>query len=130
MTINLFSKRLKDAKKELTALKTSHERAASLLNIYSTQDTLPWPPGGVDIVTIIVHFSREYTAYPFFRFEIESLNFAYRNYASNIYIGAESYGADGYSIEIVALHWGDEEYSSNFRVISTSPVVRIDYNWD
>ena len=128
--VDLLSKQLKDAKKELTALKTSHERSASLLNIYSTQATLPWPPGGVDIVTITVRFSKEYAAYPFFRFEIESLNFAYRNYASNIYISSEAYGADGYSIEIVALHWGDEEYSSNFRVISTSPVVGIDYNWD
>jgi len=127
--VDLLSKRLKDTKKELTALKTSHDRAASLLNIYSAQGTIPWPPGDTDVINISVRFSREYTAYPFFRFEIECLNYAYTNLASNIYIGTETYGADGYSIEIVAIHWEDEEYSSNFRVTSTSPIVGIDYSW-
>ena len=130
MTINLLTARIKAIKKELLALKTSHTKSAFLLKIFSAIGSVPIPAeGATDYAIITVNFSQDYGAYPYFRFAIEPTNLGYRNSGSNIYIGTETYGSNGYSIEVEIIQLGDEDYSNNFKITSTSPITSISYEW-
>jgi len=127
MTINPLTMRIKAAKSELLALKTSHLKAASLLKVFSATSSVPILGSEATIATITVRFSTDYGAYPYFRLEIEPTSYIALNVGSNIYVGTETYVDNGYSIEVVIIHLGYDDFSNNFRVTSTSPIVDISY---
>lgn len=66
--VDLLSKRLKNAKAELTNLKTAHNRGLGLLRIYCAkhlyEDDDIWPPG-MFVGTITVDFPSDSPPYPF-----------------------------------------------------------------
>lgn len=67
MTVNLLSKRLKDAKRELTNLKTAHTRGLGNLRIFSQRIDLD--PTGHELnfwyIIIDIEFDHNYAEYPF-----------------------------------------------------------------
>lgn len=129
MTINPLTMRLKAIKRELLALKTSHTKSASLLKVFSATSFVPLHDNDYTLARIIIKFSEDYGAFPYFRVEIEPTGFPAYNYGSNIYIGTEAYDSTGYRLEVEIAQLGIPGYSNNFKVTSTSPITSISYEW-
>lgn len=129
MTINPLTMRIKAAKRELLALKTSHAKSASLMKVFSTISSVPIPPEDYALAKIMVKFSEDYGAFPYFRVEIEPTGFPAYNYGSNIFIGTETYDPTGYRLEVEIMQLGISDYSNNFKITSTSPITSISYEW-
>lgn len=129
MTINPLTMRIKAIKRELLALKTSHTKSASLLKVFSATSFVPLRDNDYTLARIIIKFSEDYGAFPYFRVEIEPTGFPAYNYGSNIYIGTEAYDSTGYRLEVEIAQLGIPGYSNNFKVTSTSPITSISYEW-
>lgn len=129
MTINPLTMRIKAAKRELLALKMSHAKSASLLKVFSTISSVPLPSEEAALAKIIINFSEDYGAFPYFRIEIEPTGFPAFNQGSNIYIGTETYDSTGYRLEVEIVQIGVPDYSNNFKVTSTSPITNVSYEW-
>ena len=66
MTVDLLSVRLKEAKKELTNLKTAHKRGLGLLKLYKKTISLEPPEEGFSYyIDITVNFVQNSAPYPF-----------------------------------------------------------------
>lgn len=132
--MNLLSQRIKEAKRELTALKTAHKRGFGLLKIYKTECLFSNIPGLTDNyiydATTTVTFSREFAPFP--------MAFLVGNFADDITgwfaLSADAqeikYSNDGYTVTFV----GTSIYASKFDldrmfIYSTAPVSSISYNW-
>ena len=126
MSQNLLVERLKRAKRELTALKSAHTRGIGNLRVYSNTYTPPSDghESGYWYLVATVKFDSRFTAYPFAYIlpsypqggssSIEAISF---NYANN-----------GYSARFGLLYRYNAT-TSFFRVVSTAPIIEINYDW-
>ena len=129
MTQNLLVQRFKDAKRELTALKTTHSRGIGLLNIYKETVTFTASGGTFKDAVITVNFSQNFAAYPF----VYIMGYGVRGTATYFYsMGAESinYTNNGYTavFEATAIYL-PSSIPNKFDVYSTSPATSITYTW-
>lgn len=128
MTQNLLVQRFKDAKKELTALKTTHPRGIGNLKIYKETITFTgsvvWLEG-----TVTINFSQNFAPYPFVYLVGYGVRMTVTYFAS---IGGDSvnYTNNGYTavFEATALY-DPESIPNKFDVYCTSPMTSITYTW-
>lgn len=126
MTINLFSKKIKDIKIELTNLKTAHKRGLGSLQIY-TYDINIDPTGheyGFWELSFTADFDRTFAAYPFAYLEPQ----AQGNFVSSLEMESFGYFNDGYRIVFNAI-WFYDSAAYNARIISSAPITNISYSW-
>lgn len=123
--MNLLSQRIKEAKRELTALKTSHRRGLGLLKIYTQTIDAPPPSGSSIFWWLTVNVTFDLAEYPFVQ-----MYYVWDGFASLLDYGALEfqYSNDGYSIEyrdrVVKLG-----VPYKIIVYSTSPIKSISYSW-
>ena len=128
MTQNLLVQRFKDAKKELTALKTTHLRGIGNLKIYKETITFTgsvvWLEG-----TVTINFSQNFAAYPF----VYLVGYGVRRtvtYFASISGDSINYTNNGYKAVFEATALYDPDTVPNkFDVYSTSPMTSITYSW-
>lgn len=128
MTVDLLSARLKAAKRELTALKTAHERGLGNLRVYEFQDTIP-SAGHQDeawTLMISIDFDEKFSPYPFIyliptiqntglRFNVDAEGFQYTN--------------GGKSAEYKIYYSYEEAALDLYTIISTAPIINVQYRW-
>lgn len=128
MTQNLLVQRFKDAKKELTALKTTHMRGIGNLKIYKETITFTGSEFFLE-GTVTINFSQNFAAYPFvyllgYGVDLSGMHF--------ISMDPESvnYTDNGYTavFEATALY-DPESIPNKFDVYCTSPMTSITYAW-
>lgn len=128
MTQNLLVQRFKNAKSELTALKTTHPRGIGNLRIYKETITFTgsvvWLEG-----TVTINFSQNFAAYPFVYLVGYGVDLSGMYFIS---MDPESvnYTNNGYTavFEGEALY-DPESIPNKFDVYSTSPMTSITYTW-
>lgn len=124
--MNLLATKIKDIKRELTALKTAHTRGLGNVKIYQkiVQIDSSGHQTGAYYMTVNVTFDRRFTAYPMAQI-----------------IPTMTSGGD-YSMEVTGMDYSDQGYTMNaelvwiyepgttsFTVESTSPVDTVTYAW-
>lgn len=128
MTQNLLVQRFKNAKSELTALKTAHIRGIGNLRVY--KETVRFTGSAVFLEgTVTINFSQNFAAYPFvyllgYGVDLDGMHF--------ISMDPESvnYTNNGYTAVFEGEALYDPEYIPNkFDVYSTSPMTSITYAW-
>lgn len=128
MTQNLLVQRFKDAKKELTALKTTHLRGIGNLRIY--KETITFTGSGLFLEgTVTINFSQNFAAYPF----VYLVGYGVRRtatYFASISGDSINYIDNGYTavFEATALYHPGT-IPNKFDVYSTSPMTSITYTW-
>ena len=128
MTQNLLVQRFKDAKKELTALKTTHLRGIGNLKIY--KETITFTGSGLFLEgTVTINFSQNFAAYPF----VYLVGYGVRmteTYFASISGDSINYTNNGYTavFEATALYYPDT-VPNKFDIYSTSPMTSITYTW-
>lgn len=132
MTQNLLTKRLKDAKRELTNLKTAHKRGLGLIRLYDyTGKVIPPNPLEAYKMQITVDFSRSFGKNPFAQF-LRLTTHPERSWVgSAIRTEWEYYDNDGYSLVILGDYYDFyEDDTSQFTIISTSPITNVEIRLD
>lgn len=129
MTQNLLVQRFKSAKRELTALKTTHPRGIGNLKIYKETITFTASGGSFKDAVITVTFSQNFAAYPF----VYILGYG-ADLSGKYYISMDTktinYTNNGYTavFEAAAIYY-PELVPNRFDVYSTSPMTSITYTW-
>ena len=129
MTQNLLVQRFKSAKRELTALKTTHPRGIGNLKIYKETITFTASGGSFKDAVITVTFSQNFAAYPF----VCILGYG-ADLSGKYYISMDTktinYTNNGYTavFEAAAIYY-PELVPNRFDVYSTSPMTSITYTW-
>lgn len=129
MTQNLLVQRFKSAKRELTALKTLHQRGVGLVNIYKETVTLTSSSTGIKDITITVNCSQDFAAYPF----IYILGYG-ENITGRYYFAVETTSVNYVNNGFTAVFEGTGTYFPDyiipkFEVYATSPITSINYTW-
>lgn len=124
MTVDLLSQRLKQAKRELTALKTAHSRGLGNLRIFSEEfDGAPSVSPGQKL-TINISFSIAYAPYPFFQVLSRNSAISYTDHPGILDI---EYNSSGYGATVTV----PSEYVFFFGgggfALSMSPITSISY---
>lgn len=129
MTKNLLVQRFKDAKNELTALKTTHLRGIGNLRVY--KETVPFtaPSDKIDDMIITVTTSQNFAAYPFvyvlgYGVDLGGKYFFSMDADSVNYIN-DGFGATFEGEAIYYTGWD----ANKFDVYATSPITSITYRW-
>lgn len=125
MTVNLLSQRIKDAKRELTALKTAHMRGLGLVETYEYIGSCDYEDNK-QTLTFVIEFSQEYAAYPFFQIlpHWNSIGAADYNFGGM----SATYSNNGYTATVSMpeiLGW----YYTNYYAVSFSPIVSVTATW-
>lgn len=128
MTQNLLVQRFKNAKSELTALKTTHPRGIGNLKIYKETITFTGSEFFLE-GTVTINFSQNFAAYPFVYLVGYGVRRTVTYFAS---IGGDSvnYINNGYTavFEATALYYPGT-IPNKFDVYCTSPMTSITYTW-
>lgn len=120
--MNLLSQRIKEAKRELTALKTAHKRGLGNLIVFnkyceemSTHQSTP--------LTITINFDTKYAPYPLFQVMLSGS-------ATRLFGGQNvSFSNNGYQATSVVYEDLAFFMSYGFYVLSTAPVESISYRY-
>ena len=129
MIQNLLVQRFKSAKRELTALKTTHPRGIGNLKIDKETPAFSASSTKRGDMIITITFSRNFAAYPF----VYILGYG-ANISSVYYISINTktinYTNNGYTavFEAAAIYY-PELVPNRFDVYSTSPAISINYQW-
>ena len=128
MTQNLLVQRFKNAKSELTALKTTHPRGIGNLRIYKETITFTgsvvWLEG-----TVTIKFSQNFAAYPFVYLVGYGVDLGGIYYFS-MDTKSVNYTNNGYTAVFEATALYDPGTIPNkFDVYCTSPMTSITYTW-
>lgn len=129
MIQNLLVQRFKSAKRELTALKTTHPRGIGNLKIYKETITFTAPSLSFPDAVITVTFSQNFAAYPFVYILGYGADIGGKYYFS-MKPKTINYTNNGYT----AVFEADAVYypslvPNKFEVYSTSPATSINYQW-
>lgn len=125
MTVNLLTKRLKAARSELTNLKTASTRGLGFLRVYGQNLTLTDAPGsGFHELDVTVTLDSSFAPYPF----VQLLPGVDSNYEHSLEIDGFTY-QDQYHVRYHLLYGFGVNDANFFRVVSTSPITNITYNW-
>lgn len=128
MTTDLLTARLKAAKRELTALKTAHQRGLGLLRIYR-ETVIPDNQDGIYDAAVTVTFVEGSAPYPFVTvvgyYDTQNL------YDSSFAVDELEYQNNG----MTAIFSGELTVDSSgvwpkkFDVLSTAPIQSITIDW-
>lgn len=124
--MNLLSQRIKDAKKELTALKTNHQRGLGMLKVYKYEYTIPPPPDEeLSFWWLSMTFTFSTSAYPFLQRDL-----VFDRISRNLMYTAQEfeYTNDGWSATISA-RYGNLNRNYEVAVYCTSPITSMSYSW-
>jgi hypothetical protein len=129
MTVDLLTARLKAAKRELTALKTSHMRGLGLAKVYSYSGVFSPPSYNPYLFTMTINFDREFAKNPLTYISLGGNDLSDPWIGSSAEIDNESFTSDGYSM-VVDGYVDETQYTtSNFVVYSVSPILGISWEW-
>lgn len=127
---DLLVQRLKNAKRELTALKTAHRRGLGNLKTYYYKYNVPsegHEEGYIWHLVITVHFNRAFAAYPFAQL-LGARLYGTGSFVTLLDVATLQYIDDGYGLEVGCLYEYDEE-NNTFVILSSAPVDSISYEW-
>lgn len=132
--MNTLAQRLKFAKRELTNLKTAHQRGFGLLKIYATEykfsDIPGLSPNFYDNATTTINFSKDFAPYPFAYIkgpiDITESDFVFLS----VNVEQIEYKNNGYTV----VFKGEAVYSSAYHLdkmilYSTSPPISVSFDW-
>lgn len=129
MTVDLLTARLKAAKRELTALKTSHMRGLGLAKVYSYSGVFSPPSDSPYLFTMTINFDREFAKNPLSYISLGGNDLSDPWIGSSAEIDNESFTSDGYSM-VVNGYINESQYTtSDFVVYSVSPILGISWEW-
>lgn len=127
MTVDLLSVRLKEAKKELTNLKTAHMRGLGLLRVYKKiyqLDSLGIPDEYSSRVKLTVYFSTDFSPYPLFSIVPQVKGST--GYTISLLSDSINYIANGYVVDIDGrINRWDSYGLTAFEIVSTSPIESV-----
>lgn len=126
MPVNLLTKRLKDAKRELTNLKTAYTRGLGFLRVYDQILTITDGQSGMHELDVIITLDNNFAEYPYAQL-FPAIN------ESNGYtmeVDGFSY-TNSYQVRYHLLWWerASSTGTNSLRVLSSSPIKEITYNW-
>lgn len=129
MTQNLLVQRFKDAKKELTALKTTHLRGIGNLRVYKETITFTAPSTKIGDMVVTVTTSQNFAAYPFIYVLGYGADIGGKYYAS-MDTKSVNYINNGFTatFEGEAIYYTDW-VTNKLDVYATSPITSITYTW-
>lgn len=127
MTVDLFSVRLKKAKRELTNLKTAHLRGLGMLkiykNVYSLQDLGIADEDSVR-KRIVINFSSDFPPLPLANLvpQVKGSTF----FTMSVVSDAVNYSSSGYTLIVdCRITRRDARGLTEFSIISTAPIVSL-----
>lgn len=124
--MNLLTQQIKNAKKELLALKTNHNRGLGMLKIYKYNYIIPPPPDPeLSFWWLNMTFTFEMSAYPFLQ-----RNLQFNDISKNLFSTAEEFGYinNGWGATISA-RYGNLNRNYDVVVYCTSPITSMSYSW-
>lgn len=122
--MNQLSQRIKEAKRELTNLKTAHRRGIGNLRIYNKLCEGIYT-GSTNPITITINFDSKFAPYPFFQIMKNG------NFVSSDVFSVEvnvTYSNNGYTAVAIAYDTYAWALSSGFYILSTAPVTSVTYH--
>jgi len=125
MTVDLLSVRLKEAKRELTNLKTAHKRGLGLLKLYKYTVTLH-PPGQLFAyyIELNITFSQNSSPYPF----IQGTGIILSDYTALSERGVEYINA-GMGC-LMRFEWARSEPSvDTVEILSSANIISVTERW-
>lgn len=126
--MNLLVNKMKDVKRELTNLKTAHQRGINL-KIFREEITFSKSSIGFYDGTITVTFDTNFAAYPF----AYVLGYSLGPDSPSFYsfdTDSVFYRDSGYTMDFVGeFIYYPEELEPKFVLVSTSPPTSITYTW-
>lgn len=127
--INLLTNRIKDAKSELTALKTAYTRGLGLMDVYTFSGTAN-PPSRQDyLFKMTIRFDTEFAQNPLTYLSIGIGDLVAPWLGSAIEVYNETFASDGYSLTINGLiSWAEDDIST-YTIYSTSPITNVSWEW-
>lgn len=127
MTVDLFSVKLKEAKRELTALKTAHKRGLGDLKVFDYELKISGYNDYVYDLTVTVDFDPAFTKYPFI--------FAYPQCDPSTYLTkadliSMDFANDGASV-VFNFSWFALTTIDPYTILfhSSVPIINVDYNF-
>lgn len=129
MTVDLLSVRLKEAKRELTALKTAHKRGLGGLKVF--QDYLEFDIAGSSIASgrwmldMTIEFDDKFPEYPF----LTAMGQCSNSYVSNVDIVSMDF-TDGHTLK-AQFNWENKSGLDPYRIYfySNSPIISYEYRF-
>jgi len=129
MTVDLMSVRLKECKKELTALKTAHRRGLGTLKVYDYKGTIPDIGDGFWDVTAHVAFTPESAPFPFTYVELAADEDG-TDYKVQLDVEESYYDTIGKNMTIKMLWLRVPSFPpARFRIVSTAPFT-VSLTWE
>lgn len=127
--INLLTTRVKDAKSELTALKTAYVRGLGLMDVYTYNGTAN-PPSREDyFFKMVVTFDPEFAQNPltYMSIGIGDLQAPWLGSALEIY--NQTFTSDGFALTVNGLiSWAADDIAT-YTIYSTSPITNVSWEW-
>ena len=128
MIQNLLVQRMKAAKREITALKTAHQRGLNL-KVFSEERYFTNSEIGFYDGVITVTFDQGFAAYPFAYVLGHTLNPDQMEFYS-VRVDSVVYRDNGYTMDFIgSFVYYPEDITNRFSVYSTSPITSISYRW-
>lgn len=127
MSIDLFSMKLKAAKRELLGLKTAHTRGLGNIRIYTMTIDID-PTGhtsGVYFIDFVFNFDNSFAAYPFVNF-LPSIDQKNDHYLELIGL---DYSNNGRTLNVRGAYIFSKE-ASYVVIQSTAPIISWNYIWE
>lgn len=125
MSQNLLVQRLKFAKRELTALKTAHQRGLGLLKVYSKTIVIQPPSGSATFYWLTIDLEFSISNYPFIQMYLVENDIS--DTPTNTLPEFEyTNGGNKAEYRLVLQNTGTT-YSIRFN--STSPIASTNYSW-
>lgn len=124
--MNLLATKIKEIKRELTALKTAHTRGLGNIKIYDYFVQVD-PSGhqtGAYYLNVTITFDRRFAAYPMAQFYPTMLD----NGDYSMELTGLDFADSGYTMK-AELVWIYEAGTASFTIESTSPVDTVTYTW-
>ena len=125
MITNLLSKRLKLAKREITALKTYHLRGIGNMIVYQSAVQITYS-GGSRLLNLTVYFNSSSTPYPFVQVYGEMKSGG--NHEYNLRVLGGGYTNDGHTYKMMGVYLVEDGLNS-IHIESTVPPESISYKW-
>lgn len=127
--INLLTTRLKEAKEELTNLKTAYVRGLGLMDVYTYSGTASPPTRQDYLFKVRITFDSEFAQNPltYLSIGIGDLQAPWLGSALEIY--NQTFSSDGYTLTVNGLiSWAADDIAT-YTIYSTSPITNVSWEW-
>lgn len=127
--INLLTTRLKEAKEELTNLKTAYVRGLGLMDVYTYSGTASPPTRQDYLFKASITFDPEFAQNPltYLSIGIGDLQAPWLGSALEIY--NQTFSSDGFTLTVNGLiSWAAEDIAT-YTIYSTSPITNVSWEW-